>query len=295
MKKIILSILSLLATISVFATTYNYKCGPKSIEVVDNSYGTYYEFELTITQDAKNTVEYTKTTVYASTVKLIIHPKTSSIAGTFTTDDYSIDSFSYVLYNGNYRYVSSYGTSSITITKGEGNKYSLTDGTLVVENSTGSNTYYYNFCYANADLNDSTAPKVPFEFTYGSAAPEVGEMFTYNGLNYKVVSVTDGAETVEVEKYNQGYEYEGEIVIPATVSYKDVTFKVAAIAPQAFTRCYEMTELTIGANVKTIGNAAFSMCTGLTTITCNASAPSVGLSAFYKVNPSVIPSALSGK
>ncbi|MCQ2348737.1 MAG: hypothetical protein MJZ65_06095 [Paludibacteraceae bacterium] len=181
MRKIFTLFSALLLTVSMWATIYNYKCGPTAVTVKDQSTSSYNQFEISITQDAKNTTEYNKQKLYPSTVTLIIYPETRSIAGTFSTNDYSIGPGSYVLYDGAKRFVKETG-STFTIESKGGNKYAITGGKLVVENGTGSNTYNYSYCYANADLNDQYASATPFEFTYG--------VNTYNFDSYITTDVT---------------------------------------------------------------------------------------------------------
>ena len=64
--------------------------------------------------------------------------------------------------------------------------------------------------------------------------------------------------------------YSGTIVIPNTVEYNDVTYKVTTIAGNAFKNSTGLTSITIPANITTIGNYAFQYCTGLETINYNA-------------------------
>lgn len=161
-------------TPSAYSSTYNYKCGPTKIEVEDLSTSYYSQFKLKITQDAKNVTEYNKTTLYASTVEIILDPDEHSIVGTFSYDDYSIGYGTFVKYGNNTRYVSATQNSTITIESRGGNKYALTSGKLAVENASGTYLYNYNYCYANEDLNDQNAPVTPFEFEFGEDVPSEG-------------------------------------------------------------------------------------------------------------------------
>ena len=150
-----------------YTSTLSYKCGPTEVVVTDLSTPTYNEFKLVITQKAKNTAEYSKETLYDNTVELIIDPDEHSIVGTFTTDDYTISSNTFLKSGSNTRYVSYWENSTITIVSKGGNKYAITDGLLQVENTKGTTLYKYDYCYAAADLNDQAAEKTAFEFTFG--------------------------------------------------------------------------------------------------------------------------------
>jgi hypothetical protein len=57
------------------------------------------------------------------------------------------------------------------------------------------------------------------------------------------------------------------VTIPATVSINGTSYKVTAIAKNAFAGCTKLKEVTIGKNVTTIGKNAFSGASKLKTIT----------------------------
>ena len=112
--------------------------------------------------------------------------------------------------------------------------------------------------------------------------------FTVDGLYYKKLS---GGTTVSVtyksriEPLAQGAitytKYAtGEIVIPETVTYNDVTYTVTAIADNAF-RTQNITKITIPNTVETIGQYAFYECTKLTSVNMSNSVTSIGKYAYY--------------
>ena len=70
----------------------------------------------------------------------------------------------------------------------------------------------------------------------------------------KKAQVTSGAE-----------KYTGNVTIPSTVVYNDVTYDVVAIEDNAFNSCKELTSVTVPGSVKTIGKWAFAYCSTLTT------------------------------
>ncbi len=90
-------------------------------------------------------------------------------------------------------------------------------------------------------------------------------------------------KTAEVIQYKDT-RYAGDVVIPATVTYKGVEYSVTSIAGSAFYWCKDLTSITIGDNVKRIENNAFRSCNSLTTITIPSSVTTVGSQAFLDCN-----------
>ena len=77
------------------------------------------------------------------------------------------------------------------------------------------------------------------------------------------------------------------ITIPATVKINGKTYKVTAIAANAFKNNKKLKKVTIGENVKTIGKNAFYGCKKLKTVTIKTSQltkKTVGKNAFAKIN-----------
>ena len=75
-------------------------------------------------------------------------------------------------------------------------------------------------------------------------------------------------------------EYSGSVTIPETVTYKGTTYSVIRISNEAFKGCSSLKSVTIGNNVKSIGEGAFWDCTSLTSVTIGSSVTSIGLDAF---------------
>ena len=82
-----------------------------------------------------------------------------------------------------------------------------------------------------------------------------------NGINYRLDEET---KTAEVIKKNGGYE--GDIIIPETVVFNDVTYRVKSIGEGAFNCCDSLTSIVIPESVKSIGEGAFSWGKSLTSI-----------------------------
>ena len=85
--------------------------------------------------------------------------------------------------------------------------------------------------------------------------------FEENGIYYLITS--DDDLTCAVAPGNKAYA--GNVVIPATATFEGTTYKVTAIARDAFSRCKRLKSIDIG-NVTKIGSEAFAYCTSLTTI-----------------------------
>ena len=93
------------------------------------------------------------------------------------------------------------------------------------------------------------------------------------GIGYNILS--SEARTAEVVSG----VYSGDIVIPATMEYEGITYRVIAISDYAFWRCNGLTSVTIGDGVTTIGNRAFQDC-GLTSVTIGDGVTAIGESTF---------------
>jgi hypothetical protein len=120
--------------------------------------------------------------------------------------------------------------------------------------------------------------------------------FEVDGIYYKIV---DNEACVTFQEYRSGMhlsDYHGDVIIPATVTYQDMTYPVTTIDYYAFNYCQGLTSITIPESITTIKECAFylcsrlacvnlltstvviekyafSMCSALTTITCPSTTP----------------------
>ena len=102
--------------------------------------------------------------------------------------------------------------------------------------------------------------------------------FRVDGIYYNITSDTE----VEVTYRNKTYAmYSGDVVIPESVTYNNVTYTVTGIGGSAFYDCEEMTSVTIPNSVTSIGSYAFYKCTSLTSIEIPNNVTSIGDYAFY--------------
>lgn len=72
------------------------------------------------------------------------------------------------------------------------------------------------------------------------------------------------------------------VSIPKTVTIDNITYKVTAIAPNAFKNCKKLTKITMKTNIKIIGKSAFSGCVKLKSVNIGSNVTTIGTQAFYK-------------
>ena len=104
----------------------------------------------------------------------------------------------------------------------------------------------------------------------------VGDEFTYDGLNYRVLS--EVGLTAEVAKNRNA---KGNIAIPSIVTYNGSDYTVTSIGKSAFYECSNLTSVDIPNSVTSISNMAFYDCSSLTSVTIPNSVTSIGHSVFF--------------
>ena len=101
------------------------------------------------------------------------------------------------------------------------------------------------------------------------------ESVEIDDIYYNLITKAKQAEVTENPN-----KYKGNVVIPSSVVYNDVTYSVTSIGYNAFSDCYVLKSVTIPNSVTTIGECAFSWCNYLTSITIPNSVTSIGDFAF---------------
>lgn len=126
---------------------------------------------------------------------------------------------------------------------------------------------------------DPTSPSAgpstsPTGTTAGTVvAPKVGEQKVVSGVTYKVAK----NNTVTYQKPKKNAK---KVTVPATVKINGKTYKVTAVANNAFKGNKKVKTVTVGKNVTTIGAGAFQNCKALTKVTLPAKAKTIGKNAF---------------
>ena len=95
-----------------------------------------------------------------------------------------------------------------------------------------------------------------------------------DGLYYNITGDT------EVEITSGENKYEGDIVIPKSVTIEGKVYSVTTVGYQAFYACTGLSSVSIPNSVTKIGTYAFSNCTGLTSIIIPSSITSAGMGTF---------------
>ena len=95
------------------------------------------------------------------------------------------------------------------------------------------------------------------------------------GIKYRL---DEENQTAEVIKQENGYE--GDIIIPETVVFQEVAYRVTSIGEGAFCQCEYLTSIVIPDSVTNIGQEAFEDCFSLEAIVIPNSVTSIGDRAF---------------
>jgi hypothetical protein len=111
-------------------------------------------------------------------------------------------------------------------------------------------------------------------------AATVVEEFTVDGYRY-VISRSDPSEVIFSNPVNgQTSSYTGDITVPETVTYDDVTYSVTSIASDAFANATGVTKVILPDSVTGIPKSAFVGCTGLQSVTLGNNVTYIGAGAF---------------
>ena len=107
-----------------------------------------------------------------------------------------------------------------------------------------------------------------FDFSIGENAEIVS-----NGIKYKLYP----SKTAEVLKN----DYSGDIVIPATVTYNNITYKVTSLQNYCFEGCSSLTSINLPSSITSLGSYCFSGCSSLTSIELPSGITSFGRRCFF--------------
>ena len=98
-----------------------------------------------------------------------------------------------------------------------------------------------------------------------------GDTFTFEGLNYTILSEAD--HTAEVGKNENA---SGEVTIPSFATTNGSRYIVTSIGSSAFYKCSSITSVIIPNSVTSIRGSAFKGCSSLTSVTIPNSVTSIG-------------------
>ena len=134
----------------------------------------------------------------------------------------------------------------------------------------------YGIATITATTNDGTDLTASCEVTVSPYD------FESNNIFYRIVDAD--TKTVEVTCVEEGEGnadfYFGNISIPKRISKNGTTYTVIGIGEHAFHYCNNLTSITIGDNVTSIGGWAFMGCTSLTTVSLPSGLLHIAYSAF---------------
>ena len=122
-----------------------------------------------------------------------------------------------------------------------------------------------NTCFDIALLKEGSGNG--FDFSMGENAEIVS-----NGIKYKLYPT----KTAEVLKK----DYSGDIVIPATVTYNNITYKVTSLQDFCFEGCSSLTSIILPSGLTSLGDRCFSLCSSLTSISLPSDITSLGDDCF---------------
>ena len=100
--------------------------------------------------------------------------------------------------------------------------------------------------------------------------------FEVDGVCYKI----NGNEVAVTSRSPQCNSYQGSVTIPGQVTDGGITYKVTAIAYDAFRDCDKLTSVTLPSTIKHIGKYAFKNCSRLSSITLPSSVKTIDYGAF---------------
>ncbi|MFI3267268.1 MAG: leucine-rich repeat domain-containing protein [Rikenellaceae bacterium] len=112
-----------------------------------------------------------------------------------------------------------------------------------------------------------------------SAESKNGQKFFFNIIDAKalIVEVTyEGSITSSKDS-----QYEGDIIVPVKVKYKDKIYTVKKIGAKAFSNAKFLTGIEISTEIETIGEFAFEKCENLRKVVFPGTKPAFGEGVFF--------------
>ena len=104
------------------------------------------------------------------------------------------------------------------------------------------------------------------------------EMPNNDGVTIYYVFNEDRTELIVSN--NENVKYQGDIVIPSSVTFEGITYSVTGIGISAFADCPGLTSIKIPNSVKSIGIGAFCVCVDLVSVELGNNVESIAFFAF---------------
>ena len=101
-----------------------------------------------------------------------------------------------------------------------------------------------------------------------------------NGIHYKLNSENNTAIVMENKVEGVNYPELTEVVIPATITSEEVTYRVTAIGDRAFSDCSTLTSVELPNTLDSIGYSAFYNATSLVNVNIPSSVIKISGQAF---------------
>lgn len=111
----------------------------------------------------------------------------------------------------------------------------------------------------------------------GGEDPKVGEKLVVNEVTYQITSLKSGKKEVS---YLSSSKKTAKVTVPNTVTSDGISYKVTAIADNAFAKNNKLTSIKISDNITKIGKSTFSGCSKLKKITVPKNVTEIGKNAF---------------
>lgn len=111
-----------------------------------------------------------------------------------------------------------------------------------------------------------------------SSVPKKGQVKAVGGLKYIVTKSSEKNGTVAVHSAKK--KNVSKVVVPKKVKINGYAFKVTGIRKNAFSNMKKLSQVTLGANVKSIGNNAFKNCKKLQFVIIPGKVTAIGKGAF---------------
>lgn len=144
----------------------------------------------------------------------------------------------------------------------------ITDAGVVLANKAGTATIIVYSTLAGSFANCTVTVEKPVK---------KGDRFTVSGLKYQVTKTGIKGTVACVGRAKSSLK---KVKIPATVKIKGKRYKVTAVGKSAF-KGTNITSVSLGSNIRTIGEGAFRGCKGITGITIPKNVTQIKKNAFY--------------